>query len=130
MRFAIMAIKAQPLDYLRVTARDVLLTFLATDRPVSHATMTFTTQPHIANLPAKYLRDIKAFAGTTSNTHPVYPYAYFLFLYQQPAYFPGLIFLLVVVAGMISVLRNWRRWGGMQALPWFLAAVSIVTRRC
>lgn len=127
MQFALDAIKAQPLDYLRVSARDVLATFLTTDRPVSHAAMTFTTRPHIARLPAKYRRDIMAFAGTTSNTHPVYPYAYFLFLYQQPVYFPGVIFLLVVIAGMISVLRNWRRWGGMQALPWALAAVSIVT---
>jgi hypothetical protein len=25
------------------------------------------------------------------------------------------------------VLRNWRRWGGIQGLPWALAAVSIVS---
>ena len=39
-RFAIDAITAQPLDYLRVVGRDVLLTFVATDRPQGGAYMT------------------------------------------------------------------------------------------
>jgi len=131
LQFALDAIKAQPLDYLKVSARDILLTFLATDRPQSNTTMTFTTKPHIAVLPSYYARDIQQYAGTTSNTHPVYPYAYFLLLYQQPVYFPGLLFLLVLLAGLVIVVRNWRRWGrtaaGMAVLPWALAAVSVIT---
>ncbi len=126
-RFALDAISAQPLDYLKVSARDVLLTFIATDRPQSHAAMTFTVAPHIARLPAYYARDIRQYAGTTVNTHPVYPYAYFLFLYQQPVYFPGLVFAAVVLAGLGGAARRWRHWGGPAALPWALAAVSIVS---
>jgi hypothetical protein len=49
-----------------------------------------------------------------------------MFLYQLPVYFPGVVFLLVMMTGLVGVVRNWRRWGGPQALPWALAAVSIV----
>ena len=126
LEFALAAIKAQPLDYLRVAARDVMLVFLGNDRPQTHQTMSFTIQPHIPVLPSYYVTDIKRYAGTTSNTHPVQPYAYFMFLYQLPVYFPGVVFLLVMMTGLAGVVRNWRRWGGPQALPWALAAVSIV----
>jgi hypothetical protein len=125
-QFAIDAIKAQPLDYLRVSGRDIALVFLSTDRPLGHATMAFTTAPHIAVLPSYYAGDLRAYAHTTQNTHPVQPYAYFLFLYQLPVYFPGFAFFLVVLAGLAGVVRNWRRWGGLQALPWAMAAISIV----
>ena len=125
-QFAIAAIRAQPLDYLRASGRDIALMFLATDRPVMHATMNFTTAPHIPVLPAYYARDLSAYAHTTQNTRPVQPYAYFLFLYQLPVYFPGIVFFLVVAGGLAGVARNWRRWGGPQALPWSMAAVSIV----
>jgi hypothetical protein len=126
MRFAIDAIEAQPLDYLRVTARDVLLVFLQNDRPLSKTTMSFTVRPRIANLPSYYARDEISYAGTHSNTYLVQPYAYFLLLYQQPVYFPGIVFFLVLVAGLVGVVRQWRNWGGPAALPWALAAASIV----
>ena len=125
-RFAIAAIKAQPLAYLRTVGRDVALVFGTTDRPQEQSTMTFTVQPHILKLPPYYVKDLKAYAHTTQNTHAVQPYAYFLFLYQQPVVFGGLLFLFVVFAGLVGMLRNWRRWGGLQALPWVIAAVSIV----
>jgi len=125
-QFAFDAIKAQPLDYLRVSARDVALVFASTDRPLSHTTMSFTTAPHIPVLPSYYAGDLRAYAHTVQNTHPVQPYAYFLFLYQLPVYFPGFVFFLVVLAGLVGVVRNWRRRGGLQALPWVIAAISIV----
>ena len=93
LQFAISAIKAQPLEYLRVGARDVMLVFLGNDRPQTHATMNFTVQPHIARLPPFYAQDEYEYAGIRSNTHPVQPYAYFMFLYQMPVYFPGIVFL-------------------------------------
>jgi hypothetical protein len=126
MQFALDAIKAQPLDYLKVVTRDTLLTFLATDRPQGNNYMTFTTTPRIAALPSYYAHDMKAYAGTTSNTHAVQPYAFFMLLYQQPVYFSGIVYLAVVIGGLIGVLRRWRRWGGMPALPWALAAASIL----
>jgi hypothetical protein len=126
MRFAVDAIEAQPLDYLSVTARDVLLVFLQNDRPLSKTTMSFTVTPHIATLPSYYARDEIQYAGMRSNTYLVQPYAYFLLLYQQPVYFTGIAFLGVLAAGLAGVARRWRTWGGVQALPWALAAASIV----
>jgi hypothetical protein len=126
LRFAERAIAAQPLDYARVVAENVMLTFLTTDRPVGVSDMTFTPQPRIASLPSYYQHYIHAYTGTTSNTRAFFPYAYFVLLYQEPVYFPGVIFLLVTLAGLYFVLRAWRRLGGMQLLPWALAAASIV----
>jgi len=126
MRFAERAIEAQPLDYARVVAENVMLTFLTTDRPFGVSNMTFTRYPRIARLPGYYQHDISAYAATTSNTRAIFPYAYFLLLYQQPVYFPGVLFLLVVLAGLVFVIRDWRRLGGPQLLPWALAAASIL----
>jgi hypothetical protein len=125
--FAERAIEAQPLDYARVVVENVLLTFLTTDRPQGGAYMTFTATPRIARLPSDYQRYISSYAHTTSNTHAVQPYSYFVLLYQQPVLFPGVVYLLVVLAGLAFVLRDWRRLGGMQLLPWGLAAMSILT---
>jgi hypothetical protein len=126
LHFAIDAIKAQPLDYLRVVARDVMLVFVQNDRPLAKTTMSFTVTPHIAKLPSFYAADEHRYAGTRSNTYLVQPFAYFLLLYQEPVYFTGLMFLAVVVTGLVGVLRRWRSWGGVAALPWVLAAASIV----
>jgi hypothetical protein len=126
-RFALDAIAAQPLDYLKVVSRDVLLTFAATDRPQGGGYMTFTARPRIASLPRYYRDDLRAYAGTTGNTRLVQPYAFLVLFYQQPVVFPGLVFALVVLAGLAGVARNWRRAGGLAALPWALAAVSIVS---
>jgi len=125
-RFAVDAIEAQPLDYLKVAARDVLLVFLQNDRPLTKTTMSFTVTPHIASLPSYYARDEIQYAGTRSNTYLVQPYAYFLLLYQEPVYFPGIAFFLVLVAGLVGVAAQWRNWGGPAALPSALAAASIV----
>jgi hypothetical protein len=126
-RFAVAAITAQPLDYLRVVGRDVLLTFTATDRPQGASSMTFTPAPRIAALPPYYQADEQAYAGTTENTHAVTPWSFWLFLYQQPVVFPGLLFLAALVAGLAGVARGWRRWGGVAALPAALAVVSILS---
>jgi hypothetical protein len=126
LQFSLDAIKAQPLGYLRVSAEDVMLTFLKNDRPQSLLTLAFTTTPHVPKLPSFYASDIQAYAGTTANTHVVYPYAYFLFLYQLPVYFPGFVFFAAVVAGLVGVIRKRRLWGGPAALPWALALLSLI----
>jgi hypothetical protein len=127
MRFALDAITAQPLSYVRVVATDVLLTFTGTDRPQDQADLSFTPLPRLSPLPGYYQSYLKAYANTTENTHPVYPWASLMFGYQQPVWFPGLLFLLIVVGGLAGVLLDWRRRGGPQLLPWALAAVLIIS---
>ncbi len=127
LHFAIDAIEAQPLSYLRVVARDVMLVFVQNDRPLTKSTMSFTVTPHIdAKLPPAYAADEHRYAGTSGNTYLVQPFTYFLLLYQEPIYFSGLMFLFVMVAGLVGVIKRWRAWGRIAALPWALAAVSIV----
>jgi hypothetical protein len=126
LHFAIDAIEAQPLDYLKVVARDVALVFVQNDRPLTRSTMSFTVTPHLAKLPSFYAADEHRYAGTRSNTYLMQPFAYFMLLYQEPVYFTGLMFLAAIVAGLVGVLRKWRSWGGVAALPWALAAASIV----
>ena len=127
--FAIDAIEAQPLDYLRVVARDVALVFVQNDRPLTKSTMSFTVTPHLATLPSYYAADEHRYAGIRSNTYLVQPFAYFLLLYQEPVYLTGPMFLAVMVTGLVGVIRKWRapgRVGRIAALPWALAAASIV----
>jgi hypothetical protein len=126
MQFALDAIKAQPLGYLQVSARDLMLVFVNSDRALDTNAMAFTALPRFLKLPSSDARELKAYAVTTSNTNAVEPYAYFLYLYQQPVYFPGLVFFGVLVAGLVGVIRKRRQWGGPAALPWVLAVLSIV----
>jgi hypothetical protein len=126
MRFALDAIKAQPLGYLRVTAQGVLLTFLATDRADNYLSLNFTSGPVVNPMPANYQSFLRRYAHVTSNTHPVQPYAYFMYLYQLPVWFPGAAFFVVLVLGLAGVARQWRRWGGPGALPWAVAVIALV----
>lgn len=126
LQFALDAIRAQPLAYARTVGKEVMLTFLATDRPLNMRSLHFTTRlwvPHLNGGEHKILRD---YAHTSDNTRAVQPYAYFLSLYQLPVYFPGVVFLLVLVAGLAGMIRRWREWGGPGALPWAAAAIGIV----
>jgi hypothetical protein len=126
LRFAEHAVAANPLGYARVVTENVLTTFLTTDRSLGGPYMTFLPGARISKLPHYYTRRVEAYAGT-GNTRAVQPYAYLVQLYQQPVQFPGLLFVAVVVAGLVFVLRDWRRLGGLQLLPWGMAAISILT---
>ena len=125
-QFALDAIMSQPLDYAKVTAKEVMLTFLATDKTSSFLTLHFTTAPHVAHLSHYQVHSLDAYGHTTRNTHAAQPWAFFMYVYQLPVYFPGVIFLLVMLAGLAGVARNWRRWGGPAALPWVLALFDLV----
>jgi len=125
-QFAVRAIAAQPTGYVHAVARDVLASFLATDRPLSLHTMAFTAAPDVPVLPPYWARALRDYGHTTANTHAVRPYATLMFRYQRPVYFPGLVFLGVVIAGLAGLLSKRRQWGGPGALPWAVAAISIV----
>ena len=126
MQFAERAIEAQPLDYLKTVGKEVLLTFFATDRSESYLSDHFTVAPHVTTL-APYMKSFEyRYAHTTSNTHVVQPWAYFMFLYQLPVWFPGWVFFGVVVAGLVVLIRRWRPWGVYAGLAWGVAVVNLV----
>ena len=126
LRFAEHAIAADPAGYARAVTTNVLETFLTTDRRTGGYQMTFIHGARIPSLPHYYARWAQRYAGT-GNTRDVQPYFYLLMLYQQPVVFTGLLFLSVLLAGLFFVLRDWRRRGGAQLLPWSMAAMSILS---
>jgi hypothetical protein len=88
--------------------------------------MQFTVAPHV-NPMTPYTRYWEnRYAHAHSNTHVVQPWAYLMFLYQQPVWFPGWVFFLVMAGGLVLLIRRWRGWGRYAALPWGVAVVNLV----
>jgi hypothetical protein len=126
MQFAERAIAAQPLDYLGTVGKEVLETFFTTDRSQDYLAMQFTVAPHV-NPEAEYMRYWEnRYAHARSNTHVVQPWAYFMFLYQEPVWFPGWVFFLVMAGGLVQLIRRWRGPGRLAALAWGVAVVNLV----
>ncbi len=126
LRFAVAAIEAQPGDYARTVGKEAALTFLNTDRSMAMQTLHFSPRLWVPHLGAGGRRAVRVYAHTTENTRAVQPYAYFLYLYQLPVYFPGPVFALVLALGLAGVARRWRDWGGPGALPWAAAVIGVV----
>ncbi len=127
MQFAERAIEAQPVDYLKSVGEGVFLTFFATDRSEDYLSDHFTVAPHVATLAPYMKHDEARYAHTTSNTHVVQPWAFFMFLYQLPVWFPGWVFFAVVVAGLVLLIARWRRgWSKCAGLAWAVAVVNLV----
>jgi len=127
MQFAEKAIEAQPVDYLKSVGEGVLLTFFATDRSEVYLSDHFTVAPHITTLAPYMKHDEARYAHTTSNTHVVQPWAFFMFLYQLPVWFPGWVFFAVMVGGLVLLIARWRRgWGKYAGLAWAVAVVNLV----
>jgi hypothetical protein len=121
LRFAIMAIKAQPLDYSRVVGSGVLLTFLNTDRA-----LRFQPSPHVPHLPSKWVQTLRDYGGTAANTHAVGAWAFLLFAYQQPVYFSGVLFALVLLGGLGLIVHMRGRGAAVALLTWATAVAIIV----
>jgi hypothetical protein len=127
MQFAERAILAQPGAYLTTVGKEVLETFFTTDRPTDYLAMQFTVTPHV-NPEAPYMAYWEhRYAYTKANTHLHQPWAYLMFLYQEPVWFPGVVFFAVVVGGLVLLIRRWRRGLGRLAfLAWGVAIVNLV----
>ena len=127
MQFAERAILAQPGAYLKTVAEGVLLTFFTTDRPTDYLSDHFTVAPHVSTLAGYQKYWESKYAHTTSNTHVVQPWAYFMFLYQSPVWFPGWVFCFILVGGLVLLIRRWRGGVGPAAgLAWGVAVVNLV----
>jgi hypothetical protein len=126
MSFALKAIRAQPGSYLRTVGSGLLFAFVTSDRSLAFRSLRFTPVPQIVVLSPRQLKHLRAYGHVGSNTHPVQPYAYFLYLYQEPVFFPGFVLLLLIVTGLTGVIMRWRQRGGPVALPWLVAVVGVV----
>jgi hypothetical protein len=105
----------------------VLETFFITDRQTDYLAMQFTVTPHVNPEVAYMAYWENRYAYTKENTHLHQPWAYLMFLYQEPVWFPGAVFFAVMVGGLVMLIRRWRRGLGRLAfLAWGVAIVNLV----
>lgn len=134
LRFAVLAIKAQPLAYARVIAHDVKQPFIGNNQlrfPVSQmVSSSLSTRDHTYAVAA-----IRAYTGTTAGVAPylgyqfgvrlVPPYAALIKDYQRVIFFPGQLFGVVLAIGLVGIFLPRRRTSA-AALLWLSAVIAIV----
>lgn len=127
--FAWLAVRKQPMDYLRVTEEDVARTFTwrrATTFPDPRTAVQYQFRSKNIRVPgwapADHLREYQP-GSLTSRV--VQPYASLLVSYQRQVYFRGTILLLTLLIGAAFLVTG-RRRGAPGLLPWSMAVTLIV----
>ena len=128
-RFAVHAIEAQPLSYLRAMASDTWRAFGWThavnyDYRTDVLYLFSNPPPQIpasANWPV-----LRKYQPGLGEPHAVQPFAGFLGAYQRQIYLHGTLLGLILLAGLAGLLARWRRWGGLVLLPWCVAVVLLL----
>ncbi|MBO0816459.1 MAG: hypothetical protein J2P30_15120, partial [Actinobacteria bacterium] len=135
LRFAIMAIEAQPFSYIGVLAKDSAKPFLTTINSLRFPTV----QPRIsvpveANQPYEiatvraYMADTQGVAGDPGfvyGTQLKSPYASLMNAYQRIFFLPGPVFALIMLTGLVGIILPSRRTA-VGALLWVSAVILIV----
>ncbi|MEU6408959.1 hypothetical protein [Microbispora sp. NPDC046933] len=125
--FALRAVAAQPVDYLRDVVKDTALAFAWT--PVAHPARTVPAfgfaldtwplpadQPLVEQVRREYDPDL-------TGMRSVRPYADLLIAYQYPAYLRGPLLAAILLLGAVGAVRRpWRT----AALPWAVAVTLLV----
>ncbi len=137
-RFALLAIRRQPVDYARVVVRDLARSFAWTP-PVFPNTQVyrgylFSTAPVMQPSGFVYVQggsaisDTLEYARSPARTRIVSPYAGFLIDYQRGARLPGPLLGVLLAAGLAGLLaarrRDPRRWPVL--LLWSMAAAVLI----
>jgi hypothetical protein len=127
--FAVMAITAQPLDYLRAVNADFWRSFTWT-RTLSYDWLTdhlyiFSIPPPKIRYP-RYLPTLRAYQPGLTQPHAVEPFARLARAYQRQIYLRGTLLGLILLAGLAGLIARWRSWGGIALLPWLVAMLLLV----
>jgi len=135
LRFAIMAIKAQPLSYVRVVAKETAEPFVTANnlyfaRWMAHALEVGpATQPYAYASVKGYLGSTRGIPADASEFHGTprlqSPYAQLINGYQRFVFLPGPVFALIVLTGLVGIILP-RRRTAVAALLWVSAAILIV----
>jgi hypothetical protein len=133
--FAIRAIKAQPLDYARVVAKDTLRVF-AWKRVVFPNAPTYDEYVFgykSLAIPEWDQADLGAYDSYAAAyvhgdplTQVVAPFANVIRGYQRYVWLPGSVYGLILLAGLGGMVLAWRRFGGEALLPWTISLALIV----
>lgn len=128
-RFAIRAIEAQPLSYLRVVASDTWRAFgwthdIGYDRRTEVLYLFSNPPPQIPSW--AHWPELHAFQPGLGEPRAVQPFAGFLGAYQRVIYLRGTLLGLILLTGLAGVAARWRQRGGVVLLPWALAVTLLV----
>ena len=129
-RFALQAIKAQPLDYLRAFAGTLAENFepppspLAASAAVRNRALHFTEYLFPATPPKPAspgtARMFSRYDPAGPGLHVVQPYAGWVRAYQRYVIVPGPLLAVIALVGLGGLLAGWRRLGGPALLPWLI----------
>lgn len=139
LRFALAAMKAQPLSYLRVGLRDFVRSFGWSRTPFPSAavihTYTFTRNPYHIDQRRIYVfgatagQDMARYEHGSAQTRVVEPYAQVMFALQRVAFVPGPVLAVLLVIGLAGLLalrrRDERRWQVLLLWTFALALLLI-----
>jgi hypothetical protein len=133
--FAIRAIKAQPLDYVKAIFHDTWRVF-AWKRVVFPNAQTYDEYKFLyKSVPiptwdntkgGKYTTYAQAYIHGNPLTHVVDPFAPVIRGYQRYVWLPGTVYGLILLAGLGGVVLAWRRLGGEALLPWTISFALVV----
>jgi hypothetical protein len=129
--FALRAIKAQPLDYLRAVWDSTVEGFTVERGPTGawygFPRVLRQSTESLAD-PVPYLRaGLDAYEHGDPNTRLVQPFADWIRIYQRFVKLLGPLLAAIVLGGLIGVAVAWRRLGGAALLPWLAGMTLIVT---
>ena len=135
-KFAIQAIKAQPLGYAKAVFDDTWRVF-AWKRTVFPQAATYDEYLfgyHSLPIPAwdksdklgPYDSYAAAYVHGDPLTHVVAPFATIIRGYQRYVWLPGTVYGLILLAGLGGMVLAWRRLGGEALLPWTISLALIV----
>ena len=135
LRFAIMAIEAQPFSYIGVVAKETAEPFVTGNnlyfsRWLFHAQAVGTgVQPYAFASVSGYLGGTQHMSGDVRHFHGTSrlqsPYLGLLRDYQRLVFLPGPVFALIVLTGLVGIILP-RRRTAVAALLWVSAAILIV----
>jgi hypothetical protein len=140
MAFALRAIKAQPLDYLRAVAENFAETFAlhgGHPRPYTVAwagtrELDYMFPAARPNYPMPLAAPIfRRLDGTFPEQQVVRPWSGWIQAYQRYVVLSGPLLGLIALAGLSGLILSWRRIGGPAMLPWLtgmtlLAAPAVI----
>ena len=134
-KFAIQAIKAQPLGYAKAVFDDTWRVF-AWKRTVFPQAATYDEYLfgyHSLPIPTwdqaplgPYDSYASAYVHGNALTQVVAPFANVIRGYQRYVWLPGTVYGLILLAGLGGMVLAWRRLGGEALLPWTISVALIV----
>jgi hypothetical protein len=134
--FALQAVRAQPLDYLRTVGRYFWKDFLPPPTIHSHDITERNRAQHLNEFmfplgpprqaSPQTARDFSNYDLAGPGARVVQPYAGWIRAYEHYIIVPGPLLGAIVLAGLGGLTVAWRRFGGPALLPWLVGLCLLV----